>query len=181
MSNIYLFCLRSSKWSYRAIHELYAMCIVVRARNVSDASTAFFSVLKKAFSNWLVALFSCEQEMAEICRLCASFKTTDLLVPLLDPTHSIPAKVEKCCRINISNEMDLPQNVCKGCLDTLNMSHAFAETVAMAQNTLRKAIASRSITASSVTQPFRSSQNFDRIIKWDQRKVSTSFANDKQS
>lgn len=109
--------------------------------------------------------------MAEICRLCASFKTIDLLVPLFDAVQSIPAKVEQCCRIIITDEREMPQNVCKGCLDALNKSCAFAETVTMAQNTLRKAIASRVISASSAAKN-RTSQQFECAVKWDQRTVS---------
>lgn len=113
-----------------------------------------------------------EREMAEICRLCASFKTIDLLVPLFDAIHSIPAKVEQCCRVNIADEREMPQNVCKGCLESLNKSITFAETVTMAQNTLRKAIASRTI-ASPASQPaVQSNQQFDYIVKWDERNVS---------
>lgn len=112
--------------------------------------------------------------MAEICRLCASFKTIDLLVPLFDAVQSIPAKVEQCCRVIITDdEREMPQNVCKGCLDALKKSCAFAETVAMAQNTLRKAIASRAISASSAAKPTnRTSQPFECAVKWDQRTVS---------
>lgn len=111
--------------------------------------------------------------MAEICRLCASFKTIDLLVPLFDAIHSIPAKVEQCCRVNISDEREMPQNVCKGCLEALNKGVSFAETVAMAQNTLRKAIASRTIPASPAPQPrVESNRQFDSVVKWDERNVS---------
>lgn len=111
--------------------------------------------------------------MAEICRLCASFKTIDLLVPLFDAIHSIPAKVEQCCRVNISDEQEMPQNVCKGCLETLNKSITFAETVTSAQDTLRKAIASRTIPASPASQPaVQLNRPFDYIVKWDERNVS---------
>lgn len=113
--------------------------------------------------------------MAEICRLCASFKTIDLLVPLFDAVQSIPAKVEQCCRVNVSaDDREMPQNVCKGCLDALNKSYTFAETVTMAQNTLRKAIASHTISVSSTTPttPVPQSTTFNRAVIWDQRKVS---------
>lgn len=112
--------------------------------------------------------------MAEICRLCASFKTIDSLVPLFDAAQSIPVKVEQCCRVNLSAyDREMPQNVCKGCLDALNKSYTFAETVAMAQNTLRKSIASHTISASSTTptMPVPQSTTFNRAAIWDQRKV----------
>lgn len=111
--------------------------------------------------------------MAEICRLCASFKTIDLLVPLYDPVHSIPAKVEQCCGIIITEEREMPQTVCKGCLDSLNKSFTFAEAVTMAQKTLRTAIASRTITSTPASQPIvQVNQQYGSTVKLDQRDVS---------
>lgn len=83
--------------------------------------------------------------MANICRLCAAYKTNDLLVPLFDSVHSIPAKVRQYCGIDISDDPAMPQNVCKGCLDDLNRSAKLAEIVSTAQNTLSQAMGSCSV------------------------------------
>lgn len=110
-----------------------------------------------------------DQEMAGICRLCASFKTIDLLVPLFDSSHSIPAKVEQCCGTSLADDSDMPQTVCTGCLDVLNRNFTFAKAVTAAQSTLRKALTSRAMSISAAlnsTVPANGG-----TVRWDTREV----------
>ena len=78
--------------------------------------------------------------MTDICRLCASLKTLDHLFTLGDPNLSIRKKLSRCCQLKLPDGDDLlPQNVCKNCVQTLENCWTFAENVAQAQETLRKA------------------------------------------
>lgn len=111
--------------------------------------------------------------MVGICRLCAALKTNDLLVSLFDAVESIPTKVERCCQVDVLDGQELPQNVCRDCLDMLNKSFAFAEKVAMAQNTLHTAFPSPNIASPPTAQPVvENIPQVDCVANWDERKVS---------
>lgn len=78
--------------------------------------------------------------MTDICRLCASLKTLDHLVTLGDPALSLKQKLNRCCQLDLPDGDDLlPQNVCDNCVQSLDNCWTFAENVAQAQETLRKA------------------------------------------
>lgn len=75
--------------------------------------------------------------MAGLCRLCAETRPLEKMSEFDDPTLNIEQKLVDCCRWTHFKELNvdanLPQHICIVCIEKLERSWLFAESVSSAQ------------------------------------------------
>lgn len=78
--------------------------------------------------------------MSDICRLCGIGRPLDYLHNMMDPEIAIQFKLEKSFKILLDDEKLLPQNVCNECIENLDKSAVFAQSISEVQAILRDSL-----------------------------------------
>lgn len=78
--------------------------------------------------------------MSDICRLCGIGRPLEYLHNITEPEIAIQFKLEKSFKILLDDEKLLPQNVCYECIENLNKSTAFAQSISEVQAILRDSL-----------------------------------------
>lgn len=78
--------------------------------------------------------------MSDICRLCGIGRPLEYLNNIMDPEIAIQFKLEKSFKILLDEEKLLPQNVCYECIEKLNKSAVFAQSISDVQAMLRDSL-----------------------------------------
>lgn len=84
--------------------------------------------------------------MTEYCRLCAELKdSSEIVASIIDVEQSM--KLQTCCEWTEQNTKlrSLPHNICGICLDKLDKSWLFSQSVASAQEKLLEMIGRQSV------------------------------------
>ena len=78
--------------------------------------------------------------MSDICRLCGIGRPLEYLNNIMDPDIAIQFKLEKSFKILLDEDKLLPQNVCYECIENLNKSAVFAQSISDVQAMLRDSL-----------------------------------------
>ncbi|CAO1413116.1 unnamed protein product [Diamesa serratosioi] len=78
--------------------------------------------------------------MSDICRLCGIGRPLEYLNNIMDPEISVQFKLEKSFKISLDEDKLLPQNVCYECIENLNKSANFAQSITDVQAMLRDSL-----------------------------------------